>query len=118
MNVLRKVFTEGCVLVEDDGSVAWKDPERPTVGEIRNRLASENWDATLIGTTTVQLFESLLGNTPTACRKLHNIAQSVIILDEVQMLPTTLLTTILDVLRRLLKHSRATRLLCTPTPPI
>src|SRR5260370_4663602 len=90
-NVFRKVFPDASFLLEHHSSVAWKDPERPTVAEIRNRLASENWDATLIVTTTVQLFESLLGNTPTACRKLPTIAQRVIILDEVQMLPTTLL---------------------------
>jgi CRISPR-associated endonuclease/helicase Cas3 len=116
-NVFREVFPDEHFLLEHHSSVTWKDPDSPTTAEIRNRLASENWDATLIVTTTVQLFESLLGNTPTACRKLHNIARSVIILDEVQMLPTTLLATILNVLRQLVEHYGVTVVLCTATQP-
>jgi CRISPR-associated endonuclease/helicase Cas3 len=113
----RKIFGEEAVLEHHSAVSPAEDPENPTPVEIWSRLASENWDAPIIVTTTVQLFESLFANRPAKCRKLHNLARSVLILDEVQTLPTRLLDPILDALRELVAHYQVSVLLCTATQP-
>ncbi|MFI7694246.1 CRISPR-associated helicase Cas3' [Nonomuraea sp. NPDC049655] len=81
------------------------------------RLAAENWDAPFVVTTTIRLFESLFSNKPAAMRRVHRLAGSVIVLDEVQALPDRLLIPIVSALRSLTERFKATVLLASATQP-
>ena len=89
----------------------------PDTEKYRNRLASENWDAPLVVTTSVQFLESLYANRPSRCRKLHRIAESVVVCDEVQTFPAKLLRPIESALAQLITRYRTTIVLCTATKP-
>ena len=90
------------------------DPQSETT---TSRLASENWDAPLILTTGVQFYESLYANRSSRCRKLHNIANAVVILDEAQTIPVDLLHPCLKALHELQANYHTTVVLCTATQP-
>lgn len=111
-DAFRAVFGEANVV--EHHSNAESDPTQET---LRSRLACENWDAPLVVTTNVQLFESLFARRTSRCRKLHNLVGSVIVLDEAQLLPVEFLQPILDVLRLLVRDYGVTLLLCTATQP-
>lgn len=115
-SILRSIFGGENVL-EHHSNV---DPEQFKDGELRERmkLATENWDYPIIVTTNVQLFESMFSNKPSVCRKLHNIVNSVVILDEVQTLSTDYLQPIVDSLKTYNKLFHVTYLFTTASQPV
>ncbi|MEW6202981.1 MAG: CRISPR-associated helicase Cas3', partial [bacterium] len=109
-DVFREIFGNDAVL-EHHTNVEIKEDD------YKSQLAIENWDSPLIVTTNVQFFESLFHNRTSRCRKIHNIANSVVILDEAQMLPVPFLKPCMGVLRELTTSYKTTIILCTATQP-
>lgn len=83
----------------------------------QHQLAAENWDKPIVVTTNVQFFESCFSSKSSKCRKLHNIANSVIIFDEAQMLPVPYLKPCIQVISELIHNYHCTIVLCTATQP-
>lgn len=108
--VFRDVFGDDAVLEHHSNY-------EPREEDSKTRLASENWDSPIVVTTNVQFFESLFAYRGSRCRKLHNISQSVIILDEVQTLPSEFLLPCIEVIRELASHYQCSIVLCSATQP-
>lgn len=89
----------------------------PDDADWKTRLATENWDAPVIVTTNVQFFDSFYSRKPLRCRKLHNVANSVIIFDEIQAIPVEKIKPCIEVLKELTLNYGVTALLCTATQP-
>lgn len=110
-DIFRGIFGDAVI---EHHSNAEADPDRENH---KSRLACENWDAPIVVTTNVQFFESLFAAKTSRCRKLHNIVDSIVVLDEAQLLPPEFLQPILDVLNLLTQHYGVTVMLSTATQP-
>lgn len=114
--VFRRIFGDHAVL-EHHSNVIRDHDHHDEEREERRRLAAENWDAPIIVTTNVQFFESFFGNRTSKVRRLHNVANSVVVLDEAQMLPVPFLKPTLEVIKELALTYHSTVVLCTATQP-
>jgi len=108
--VFRDIFGETNVLEHHYNL----EPEKETP---LNRLSAQNWDSPIVVTTNVRFFESFYSNKSSSCRKLHNIADSVIIFDEAQMFPPEYLRPSLAIIRELVRSYGCSAILCTATQP-
>lgn len=120
--ILKNIFGEDLVLEHhsayNENEIENKDDENESdVLKKQKRLACENWDYPVIVTTTVQFFESLFSNKPSKCRKIHNIAEAVVIFDEVQAFPKEILMPTLSMLKNVQEVMRTSFLFCTATQP-
>ena len=113
-NIYQNIFEEvknsvlehhSAVIDEDNVNNFWRSK------------TSENWDCPIVVTTVVQLFESLFSNKPSRNKKLHNMTNSVIILDEAQLLPLIYIKPIMEMLKSLADNYNCTVVICTATPP-
>lgn len=112
-SVFRACLGDDAVVEHHSNFEPPDEPEDPSF----HSLATENWDAPIIVTTNVQLFESLFSNKPSRCRRLHNVMNSVIILDEAQMLPPGILSPCVEAIRELTSRYHTSVVLCTATQP-
>lgn len=121
--VFRKVLGEENVLEHHSNfAYPWEEQaeaENEHTAEMgqKLKLAAENWDMPVIATTNVQFFESLFAARSSRCRKLHNIANSVVIIDEAQMIPTGFLKPCLAAVAELVANYNTTVVMCTATQP-
>jgi CRISPR-associated endonuclease/helicase Cas3 len=124
--LFKDVLGEENVL-EHHSNFDWRQRESNSDGEVADdqtyrtleklKLASENWDIPIIVTTNVQFFESLFANRSSRCRKLHNLAKSVIIFDEAQMLPREYMRPCMAAVAELVQNYGASAVFCTATQP-
>lgn len=104
-------------VIEHHSGIDYTIDENSSADERKKALAIENWDAPVIVTTAVQFFESLYSNRTSRCRKLHNIANSVIIFDEAQTIPVPYLLPCTAAIAQLVLYYGVTAVLCTATQP-
>ncbi|WP_435548976.1 CRISPR-associated helicase Cas3' [Desulfobacterium sp. N47] len=117
--VLKAIFGEEWILEHHSAYNEGENEDKDNyfLTQQRKKLACENWDYPIIVTTTVQFFESLFSNRPSQCRKIHNIAESMVIFDEVQTLPKEVILPSLRMLQDVQTIMKTSFLFCTATQP-
>ena len=117
-DTFRKILGPENVLEHHSGVLFDLDRDGELTPEAeRLARATETWNTPVVVTTAVQFFESLFSNKPSQCRKLHNLAQSVILFDEAQMLPLPYLRPCVWAMAQLAAHYGVSAVLCTATQP-
>ncbi len=118
--VFREIFGKENILEHHSEVVVEQQTEDDNSDEQMSRLKflTENWDAPIILTTNIQFFESLFASKPAKCRKVHSIANSVIVMDEVQALPEGFLSPILSAIDTLSEAFHCSILCCSATQPV
>lgn len=116
-SILKALFGEEYVLEHHSNITINENNSSETKKQDSHKLNCENWDSPIIVTTTVQFFESLFSNRTSKCRKLHNIMNSVVIFDEVQVLDKGIIKPTLKMLENMQPLFNSSFLFCTATMP-
>lgn len=90
----------------------------PEIQNWKNKILTENWDAPIIYTTSVQLLETLFGGGTRSARRMHQLANSVIVFDEIQTLPIKTVHMFCNAINYLTRHCNSSVVLCTATQPL
>ncbi len=119
VNIYRNIFKSTFPLeyIIEDHSMAGTKSSGQEAFYNQSRLLAENWDAPVIITTSVQLLESIFANRPSTCRKLHRLARSIILFDEVQTLPTNIIIPTLASLSHISNKYKSSIVFSTATQP-
>ncbi|HAB94231.1 MAG TPA: CRISPR-associated helicase/endonuclease Cas3 [Lachnospiraceae bacterium] len=115
-SIFRQILGDRNVLEHHSG-IEYDSDDRVTQEAVQMSLATENWDMPVIVTTAVQFYESLFASKSSKCRKIHNIANSVIVFDEAQMIPLPYLHPCVYSISQLVRFYGVTAVLCTATQP-
>lgn len=115
--VFQQILGKDQVLAHHSGAQYSIKEDEMNQASYRKALATENWDAPVIVTTAVQFFESLYASRSSKCRKLHNLANAIIIFDEAQTMPVNHLRPCVAAISQLVMHYHTTAVLCTATHP-
>jgi CRISPR-associated endonuclease/helicase Cas3 len=114
-DIIGKCVGKEFVLEHHSNAVIDRELDLPEL--TRLKWATENWDIPIIVTTNVQFFESLFSNRPARARKVHHIAESIVIFDEAQMLPREFLSASMYTISKLIRNYKVTAVLCSATQP-
>ncbi|MBA4410460.1 MAG: CRISPR-associated helicase/endonuclease Cas3 [Odoribacter sp.] len=90
----------------------------PEIQNWKNKILTENWDAPIIYTTSVQLLETLFGGGTRSARRMHQLANSIIVFDEIQTLPIKTVHMFCNAINYLTRHCNSSVVLCTATQPL
>lgn len=107
-----KKSEEGRVVLEHHSNLV------PEIQNWKNKILTENWDAPIIYTTSVQLLETLFSGGTRSARRMHQLANSVIVFDEIQTLPIKTVHMFCNAINYLTHHCNSTVVLCTATQPL
>lgn len=108
----KETATSGQVVLEHHSNLT------PEAQGWREKILTENWDAPVIYTTMVQFLETLFGAGTRGARRMHQLAQSVLIFDEIQSLPIKCVHLFNNAINFLVQHCGSSALLCTATQPL
>ena len=116
-NEFAPIFNDCCVLLQHHSNYSYKESGEDDLTAEKLRRSCENWDAPVIITTAVQFFESVCHYKSSALRKLHNMADSIIVFDEIHTLPVELLQPCLRSIGAITKYLNSEAIFLSATMP-